>query len=245
MIDFAVSKLIFTYERQKMRTLTADEKKKYEEMVAQAEQLKFDMEQLLNGPVIYGYARVSSRTQARDGNSLESQKTQIIANGASEEHIFTDTYTGTSPKRPALDQLLQEVKQGDTIIVTKLDRLARSVQQGVKLITELHDKGIKIHVLNMGILDNSPNGKLMMNMLLAFAEFERDLIMQRTQEGKEIARQNPGYREGRKPKYSEAQIKHALSLLNDHSYTQVSNLTGISKSTLIRANKKLIGGGLT
>ena len=78
----------------------------------------------------------------------------------------------------------------------------------------------------------------MRNMLLAFAEFERDLIIERTQEGKAIARQKDGYREGRPPKFSKQQIDHALELLEKHSYSQVEQMTGISKSTLVRKKRE-------
>jgi len=86
----------------------------------------------------------------------------------------------------------------------------------------------------MGIIDSSPTGKLIRNIMLSFAEFERDLIMQRTLEGKIVARQNPDFRDGRPPKFSRAQINHALELLKTHSYKQVSAMTGISNTTLIR-----------
>ena len=109
--------------------------------------------------MIYGYARVSTRLQATDGNSLESQEGQLREAGASQ--IYQDTFTGTKSQRPGLDE--------------------------------------------------------------------------RAQEGSAIARLNPEYRDGRKKKYSRAQIKHALELLESHSYKQVESLTGISKSTLIRA----------
>ena len=79
---------------------------------------------------------------------------------------------------------------------------------------------------------------LMRNVLLSFAQFERDMIVERTQEGKAIARLKPDYREGRPRKYSKKQINHALELLKTHSYKQVDELTGISKSTLIRAKKR-------
>lgn len=81
--------------------------------------------------------------------------------------------------------------------------------------------------------------KLIRNIMLAFAEFERDMIVERTQEGKAIAKLNPDFREGRPKKFSKAQINHALSLLNDYSYTQVAQMTGVSKSTLIRARKQI------
>ena len=93
---------------------------------------------------------------------------------------------------------------------------------------------ITVHVLNMGLMDNTPTGKLIRNIMLAFAEFERDMIVERTSEGKAIAKQNPDFREGRPNKYSKAQISHALDLLQKYSYKQVEEMTGISKSTLLR-----------
>lgn len=79
---------------------------------------------------------------------------------------------------------------------------------------------------------------IMRNILLSFAQFERDMIVERTREGKEIARQNPDFKEGRPKKYSRTQINHALDLLEKYSYKQVEDMTGISKSTLIRAKRK-------
>ena len=187
-------------------------------------------------PVMYGYIRVSSKGQARDGNSLEDQEEKVRAAGATV--IVKDVYTGTTINRPALDELVKEIQPGDTLIVTKLDRIARSVQQGIGLIDGMVENGIKVHVLNLGMMDNTPTGKLIRNVMLCFAEFERDMIMQRTREGKEIARQNPNYHEGPNRKYTDAQIKHALSLLNENSYFEVERMTGISKSTLIRAKKR-------
>lgn len=89
----------------------------------------------------------------------------------------------------------------------------------------------------MGTISNKPMDKLMLNVLLAFAEFERDMIIERTQAGKAVARTKEDFRDGRPKKYSKVQIEHALELLNNHSFTQVEQLTGISKSTLIRAKR--------
>lgn len=186
--------------------------------------------------MIYGYARVSSKAQAKDGNSLAVQEQELKNNGAS--IIYTDVYTGTKIERPEFDKLLQVIQPGDTITVTKLDRFARSVSQGIELVDELLNKGVKVHIINMGMLDNSPTGKLIRNVMLCFAEFERDMIIQRTREGKEQARLNPNFRDGRPPKFSKAQIELALSLKCQYSYKQVTDMTGISKSTLIRAVKK-------
>ncbi|MGI6579097.1 MAG: recombinase family protein [Saccharofermentanales bacterium] len=184
----------------------------------------------------YGYARVSTKGQAADGNSLENQIELLEKAGA--EIIYKDVFSGTKLDRPELNKLLKILKPDDTIIITKLDRFARSIGQTSELITYLIDNGIKVEVLNLGVLDNSSVSTLFRNMLLAFAQFERDMIVERTQEGKAVARRNPNYREGRKKKYTEEQIQLALSLLNTHSYSQVTEMTGISKSTLIRAKRQ-------
>lgn len=187
--------------------------------------------------VIYGYARVSTKGQARDGNSLEAQEKALLEAGVAE--IYTDVFTGTKTDRPEFDKLIAKIKEGDTLVVTKLDRFARSMSQGSELVSELIDKGIKVYILNIVIMDNTPASKLIRNVFFAFAEFERDMIVERTQEGKTIAKQNPDFKEGRPKKYSRKQIEHALELLENHSYKQVEDMTGISKSTLIRAKKEI------
>lgn len=189
--------------------------------------------------MVYGYCRVSTQMQARDGNSLEAQERLLKENGA--EEIYSDAFTGTKSHRPELDRLLDKMQPGDKLIITKLDRMARSASQEIELIQSLLDRGVAVHVLNMGLLDNTPTGKLIRNIMLAFAEFERDMIVERTQEGKAIAKKQPDFREGRPRVYGKKQIQHALVLLQDHSYRQVTELTGISKSTLIRAKNKTDG----
>lgn len=151
--------------------------------------------------MIYGYARVSTQAQAKDGNSLEAQKIALTETGAT------------------------------------LDRVARNLTQGIELIESLAAKQIKVHVLNIGMIDTSPAGKLIRNVMLAFAEFERDMIVQRTQEGKSIAKSDPNFKEGRPKKFTSAQIEHAKELLQNHTLSQVESLTGISKSTLKRIKK--------
>jgi len=185
--------------------------------------------------VIFGYARVSTNFQARDGNSLEAQIQINSLKEAGAEKIFSDVFSGSINSRPELDKLLKIIQSGDKLIITKLDRIARSVIHGIQLIENFSNKGVIIDVLNMGIIDSSPTGKLIRNIMLSFAEFERDLIMQRTIEGKIVARQNPDFRDGRPKKFSSTQINHALELLKTHSYKQVSAMTGISTTTLIRA----------
>lgn len=186
--------------------------------------------------MIYGYARVSTAGQERDGNGLEAQVAQLTAAGAAE--IMEETVSGMRD-RPVLTELLSRLESGDTLVVTKLDRLGRSVLKVTEQIEDLLSRDVTVCVLNMpGVLDNSPTGKLMRSVVLAFAEFERDLIVSRTQEGKAIARQRPGYREGRRPKYTKSQLDHAMALLEDHSYSQVAAMTGISKATLGRERRR-------
>ena len=186
--------------------------------------------------MIYGYARVSTRGQAKDGNSLDAQVTALKNAGA--ETIYTDVYSGAKMDRPQFIELLERIESGDTLVVAKLDRFARSITQGSEIISALIDRGVKVNILNLGILDNTPTSKLIRNVFLSFAEFERELIKERMQDGKAIAKQSPTYREGRPKKYSKPQIEHALTLLADHSFSQVETMTGISKSTLIRAKKE-------
>ena len=87
----------------------------------------------------------------------------------------------------------------------------------------------------MGTIDNTPTGKLIRNIMLSFSEFEHDMIVQRTQEGKAIARQNADFKDGRPKKFTRVQLDHALELLEAHSYKQVARMTGISTTTLYRA----------
>ena len=183
--------------------------------------------------LVFGYARVSTNGQARDGNSLEAQVLALKQAGA--VNIFSDVFSGSKNARPQLDKLLNIIQSGDKLIITKLDRIARSVIDGIQLIDSLNTKGVTIDVLNMGIIDNSPTGKLIRNIMLAFSEFERDMIIQRTQEGKAVARQNPNFRDGRPKKFTRIQIDHALELLQNHSYKHVVAMTGISRATLGRA----------
>ena len=117
--------------------------------------------------MIYGYARVSTRSQALDGNSLECQENLLKENGA--EIIYKDQFTGTRSDRPEFNKLLKDLQRGDTLIVTKLDRFARSMLQGSELVDMLINKGIKVNILNIGIMDNTPSSKLIRNIFFSFA----------------------------------------------------------------------------
>ena len=101
--------------------------------------------------MVYGYARVSTKGQAKDGNSLEAQEKSLRDAGAKE--IYMDVFTGTKSNRPELNRLLKVMREGDTLVITKSDRIARSAIQGIKLIQSLLDHGITVYVLNMGLMD--------------------------------------------------------------------------------------------
>jgi len=181
-----------------------------------------------------GYCRVSTKGQL-DGNSIEEQTLSIRERYPTAE-IVVESYSGAK-ERPIFNALLERLAFGDTLIVTKLDRFCRTAKEGLGYIDYLMGKDVKIHILNMGLIENTPMGRLIVTNLLAFAEFERAMIIERTQAGKALAKQRDNFREGRKPIYTPEQIEHALKLLENNSYSQVVKMTGISKSTIIRAKR--------
>lgn len=187
----------------------------------------------------YGYARVSSIVQLK-GNSLEEQTAELLKAGVSADFIVTEQYTGKTLKRPKFKQLIDALQPGDELICCKLDRFARNAEDGLKTVRELLERGIIIRILNIGNgqpFDNSPMGQLLFTMLLAFAQFERELILERTAAGKAIAKTKDGFHEGRPP-IPNARIQTALSLLKDHTYKEVVQMTGISRATLARYKKQ-------
>jgi DNA invertase Pin-like site-specific DNA recombinase len=177
----------------------------------------------------YGYARVSTISQ-----DLTVQIEELKKEGC--EVIFKEKFTGTKTDRPQFKKLLAELQEGDTLVVTKLDRLARNTKEGVE---SLFEKNVKGYVLNVGLLENTTMGRFILQTLLAVAEMERNLIVERTQEGKALAKQRDDFREGRPRKQTKQQIQHALKLLETHTYKEVEAMTGITKRTLIRRKNEL------
>ncbi|MBQ5682633.1 MAG: recombinase family protein, partial [Peptococcaceae bacterium] len=133
-------------------------------------------------------------------------------------------------------------EEGDTLVITKLDRFARNTVEGIGVVQHLLERGVRVNILNMGTVDNTPTGKLILTVMLGFAEFERDMIVQRTMEGKTIARTKNGWREGRPPEYKDEKAIEAVTLLKEYTYSEVEKMTGISKSTLQRLKKKYNAG---
>lgn len=190
---------------------------------------------------ILGYCRVSTKLQATDGNSLEQQKKEILDRYSNAE-VYSESYTGAIADRPIFNKVIELLEDGDVLVVTKLDRFCRNTVEGIESINKLMDKGVSIHILNMGLIEDTPMGRLIVTNLLAFAEFERAMIIERTQTGKAIARQKPDFKEGRPKAYTKEQLDNALSMLavngGQYSYTEVERLLGISKSTLVREQRK-------
>ncbi|MDU1605141.1 MAG: recombinase family protein [Clostridium sp.] len=190
--------------------------------------------------MIYGYCRVSSKGQL-DNNSFEQQETEIL-NKYENAIIIKEQFTGTTTDRPKFNELIQSLQENDILVVSKLDRLARNTVEGIEIVENLFNKGISVHVLNVGLLENTTMGRFFLTTLLAVAEMERNTIIERTQNGKAIARKRVGFKEGRPQKYTKKQLYNALAMLSinggNKSYNEVAELLGISKSTLIRENNK-------
>ena len=109
----------------------------------------------------------------------------------------------------------------------KADRL-----EGVQVVRELFERGVRVHILNMGLVENTLTGNLILTVMLAFAEYERGMIVERTQTGKAVARQDPNFKDGRPKKFTPEQIELALSLLaQGKTYRQITTMTGISNTT--------------
>ena len=206
----------------------------------------------------YGYARVSTK-----GQSLDDQISQLKEVGISSSNIYSEKFTGTTIKRPVFDELssnniyfekftgtttnrpefeklTSNVKNGDTITVTKLDRLARNTREALNILDPLMSKGVKFNVLNIGVLENSTIGRLVKTILLAVAEMERDMIVDRTQEGKRYARlHKKDYHEGRPKRMITPHYQAAYNYLLDHTYKDTSKAFNISISTLQRIKKQV------
>ena len=188
---------------------------------------------------IIGYVRVSTKGQL-DGYSIDQQIGEILS--IYKEVVIYEEGLSGAKERPVFNEVLSLLEKDDILVVTKLDRFCRTTKEGLQYIDMLLEKRVKIHILNMGLIEDTPMGKLIVTNLLAFAEFERNMIIERTQNGKAIAKQKEGYKEGRPKAHSNENIENALKLLTinggNMSYNEVAKLTKISKSTLIRENNK-------
>ena len=173
----------------------------------------------------YGYARVSTDDQKADLQTAALKK-------AGCEHVFTDTVSGAASKRPELKRCLDTLRVGDILVVWKLDRLGRSLSHLVGVLSDLQGRGVAFLSLTEAIDTESAAGRLMGHILGALAEFERSLIVERTQAGLKAARQR-GQKLGRKPSLSDDQRKHARTLLaKGESPAAVAKLLNVCRATL-------------
>lgn len=181
-----------------------------------------------------GYGRVSSKGQEMNGNSLADQKNLLLNAGCAEEDIVLETHTGTKMDRPKFTKLVDELQPGDTLVVCKLDRFARTAREGLEVVENLMTRGVKVHILNMGLIEDTPMGRVILTVMLAFAQFERDCIVERTQAGKAVAKEkNPDYKEGRRALEIPAEFSGYLERTENGKITVNSACEelGISRST--------------
>lgn len=185
--------------------------------------------------ILIGYARCST-----DKQDIAVQKQELLRLGVSADRIYTDKgFTGTNRDRPGLDQALAAVRSGDTLVVPKLDRLARSVPDARAIGDSLAARGVKLQ-LGASVHDPSdPMGKLFFNILATFAEFEADLIKLRTREGMAVARAK-GKLRGKKPKLSDRQQKELRRMYDTghYSISDLADLFSISRPTVYRTLRR-------
>ncbi len=183
-----------------------------------------------------GYARCST-----DKQDLAAQKHALKTLGVTADRIYTDHgLTGTNRNRPGLDQALAAVRLGDTLVVPKLDRLARSVPDARAIADQLEAKGVKL-ALGASVYDpTDPMGKMFFNILATFAEFESDLIRMRTREGMAIARAK-GKLRGKQPKLSEKQQKELgrMHATGEYSISDLAELFTVSRPTIYRTLQRV------
>ena len=190
--------------------------------------------------MVYGYARVSTKGQAVDGNSLDAQEKEILAKYEN-AIVYKEAYTVTTTDRPIFKEIINKLKQNDTLVVAKLDRLARNTVEGIEIVKEIFKKKASVHVLNVGLLEDTAMGQFFLTTLLAVAELERNQIIERTQTGKAIAKQNnPNFKEGR-PKTNDKLIKLVVELSqNNHTIKEIVEITKLSRSTVMRIRKEYL-----
>lgn len=177
--------------------------------------------------MLIGYARVSTQDQ-----NLELQREALRKAGC--EKVFEDKLSSTRTDRPGLSKILEMLREGDTLVVWKLDRLGRSVKQLVDLVGELHKQGVQFKSVTDAIDTGSPSGRFFFHVMASLAEMERELNVERTRAGLEIARQL-GRKGGRKPKMTGSKLESAKKLLaSGMPPKDVAKDLGVSIPTLYR-----------
>lgn len=174
-----------------------------------------------------GYGRVSTSDQNPD-----SQKDALERAGV--DQVFLDTFTGTKANRPELNRMRDQLRSGDTIVITRLDRLGRSTKDLLNLVSDLQDFGVNLEVLEQNINTSSPEGKLFFTLVASFAEFEREIMRARTIDGLASARAR-GRIGGRKPSMSPAKVATAKQMYKDaRPVKEIAEVLGVSRPTVYR-----------
>ncbi|OUB93538.1 resolvase [Bacillus thuringiensis serovar medellin] len=185
--------------------------------------------------MIYGYARVSAQDQ-----NLDTQIEQLLKYGI--DKIVKEKISGVSQEKIELDHLLSQLIKGDTLVVTRMDRLGRNTIQLLQFIEHLHKKGVHFAVLNLGIDTRTPTGKFFLTVMSAFSELDREMIKEKQIAGIKLAKQKGVYR-GRIKKYTEqhAGMNHAIELRQQTKKTikEICAITGVSQAALYRKLKEL------
>ncbi|MEI4800386.1 recombinase family protein [Bacillus sp. FJAT-51639] len=187
--------------------------------------------------MIIGYARVSTVEQ-----NLDAQIKALEEAGT--KYIYQDKKSGKDLNREGLQEMLSKLNAGDTLVITKIDRIARTIKGGIELIEELTSKGIKLNILNMGVFDGSPTSKLIMNVLLSVAEFEREIMLERQREGIAIAKANGKYKtkpkkyHDKNPGLNEALEKLANRKTNGKTVKQICEENNVTRSSLYAIAKE-------
>jgi DNA invertase Pin-like site-specific DNA recombinase len=164
---------------------------------------------------------------------VNSQKDALLRAGS--DQLFIDTFTGTKSNRPELDRLRSQLRRGDTLVVTRLDRLGRSAKDLLNLVSEIQDQGVHLEVLEQSINTSTPEGKLFFTLVASFAEFEREIMRARTIDGLAAARAR-GRLGGRKPVMSPTKIDMAKKLYSEGKYVKdIAEILGVSRPTIYRA----------
>ncbi|MBC9707840.1 MAG: recombinase family protein [Enterococcus sp.] len=185
----------------------------------------------------FGYARVSGLSQ-----DLKAQVEQLKKQGVSEDNIYAEKFTGTKEDRPEWLKLSNQLRKGDEVVFTKVDRIGRSVKVGIDIVDDLLNRGVKVYIIQLnGYVDRkSPMGKMMFNFLIVMAEFEHDMIVDRLATGKAYAKKNnPNFHEGRPKRKITDRYRKVYEISQDHSIRETSMITGVSESTVKRIRRQI------